>query len=317
MTHRQEVPAEGRRPPPESMRGRIGLGGAVFGCSLSSLRHFTMWSTRRPSRRRRRSSAVPPRCCRVHLRWSTTRSCCTRPPSRPTYAQQPEGGRGDDGDLRRAQHPGRLWPLSTASARTHDDVPDDPVTYAFPGVLLLIPLYGMMSSLKLVDTAARADHRRRDAGRPVCRVDAPGVLPDDPAGTGGSGGAGRGEPLEILTRMILPLAAPGVASVAIFAFITSWTEYIFASVLILSEANRTVPVGLAGIIGQYQVDWGLLLAGATATALPVLVLFRPRGAQFRRGPDRRCRQVTLSGGPSSRKAPSVGRPLPQVGSFRS
>ena len=60
---------------------------------------------------------------------------------------------------------------------------------------------------------------------------------------------------------------------AIYAYITSWTEYMFASVLIIGDLRRTVPVGLAGIIGQYQVDWGLLLAGATITTLPVLILF--------------------------------------------
>jgi len=54
----------------------------------------------------------------------------------------------------------------------------------------------------------------------------------------------------------------------------------FASILIISDANRTVPVGLAGIIGQYQVDWGLLLAGATVTTLPVLLLFGLVGRNF-------------------------------------
>jgi ABC-type glycerol-3-phosphate transport system permease component len=89
--------------------------------------------------------------------------------------------------------------------------------------------------------------------------------------------------LGIIVRIMLPLAAPGVASISIFAFITSWTEYIFASILIISEVNRTVPVGLAGIIGQYQVDWGLLLAGATVTTLPVLVLFGLVGRSFVEG----------------------------------
>ena len=88
---------------------------------------------------------------------------------------------------------------------------------------------------------------------------------------------------QTLIRVVLPLAAPGVASVAIFSFIMAWTEYMFASVLILSDANRPVPVGLAGIIGQYQVDWGLLLAGATVTMLPVLILFSLVGRYFVEG----------------------------------
>jgi multiple sugar transport system permease protein len=68
--------------------------------------------------------------------------------------------------------------------------------------------------------------------------------------------------------------------VAIFAFVTAWTEYVFASVLILSDARRPLPVGFAGIIGQYQVDWGLLLAGASLAILPVVVLFAAIGRWF-------------------------------------
>jgi ABC-type glycerol-3-phosphate transport system permease component len=83
-------------------------------------------------------------------------------------------------------------------------------------------------------------------------------------------GAGR---LQTMLRVMLPLAAPGIASIAIYAYLSSWTEYVFASILIISDVHRTVPVGLAGILGQYQVDWGLLLAGATVTTLPVLLLF--------------------------------------------
>jgi ABC-type glycerol-3-phosphate transport system permease component len=157
------------------------------------------------------------------------------------------------------------------------------VTYAFPGVLLLIPLYGMLSSLKLVDSllALVIVNVTFTAPFAVWMLQAFfGAIPDELEEAAALDGASR---LQTLVRVVLPLAAPGVASVAIFAFITSWTEYMFASVLILSDANRTVPVGLAGIIGQYQVDWGLLLAGATLTMLPVLILFSFVGRHFIEG----------------------------------
>ncbi len=89
-----------------------------------------------------------------------------------------------------------------------------------------------------------------------------------------------GPPLVILRRILLPLIAPGVGAVAVFAFVTAWTEYVFASVMILSDAKRTVPVGFSGIIGQYQVDWGLLLAGASLAILPVVILFAFIGRWF-------------------------------------
>jgi multiple sugar transport system permease protein len=157
------------------------------------------------------------------------------------------------------------------------------VTYAFPGVLLLIPLYGMLSSLNLVNSlvALVIVDVTFTAPFAVWMLQAFfGTIPDELEEAAALDGAGR---LQTLTRVVLPLAAPGIASVAIFAFIISWTEYMFASVLILSDANRTVPVGLAGIIGQYQVDWGLLLAGATLTMLPVLILFSLVGRNFIEG----------------------------------
>ena len=157
------------------------------------------------------------------------------------------------------------------------------VTYAFPGVLLLIPLYGMLSQLGLIDRllALIIINVTFTAPFAVWMLRAFfTTIPLELEEAAALDGATR---LQALMRIVLPLSAPGVASVAIFAFITSWTEYMFASVLILSDANRTVPVGLAGIIGQYQVDWGLLLAGATVTMLPVLFLFSLVGRSFVEG----------------------------------
>jgi len=157
------------------------------------------------------------------------------------------------------------------------------ITYAFPGVLLLVPLYQMMSALGLVDQLLALVIVDVTLASPfaVWMLQAFfRTIPQELEEAAALDGATR---LGIIVRIMLPLAAPGVASIAIFAFITSWTEYIFASILIISEANRTVPVGLAGIIGQYQVDWGLLLAGATVTTLPVLVLFGLVGRHFVEG----------------------------------
>ncbi len=157
------------------------------------------------------------------------------------------------------------------------------ITYAFPGVLLLIPLYGILSDVGLIDThwslivvnvtlaAPFATWMLQAFFRTIP------VELEEAAALDGASRAG------IIVRILLPLAAPGVASIAIFAFITSWTEYMFASVLIISDANRTLPVGLAGIIGQYQIDWGLLMAGATLTTLPVLILFALVGRNFVEG----------------------------------
>ena len=159
------------------------------------------------------------------------------------------------------------------------------VTYAFPTILLLIPIYMMLSATtpKLIDTpwALVIVNVTFAAPFAVWMLQAffKGI-PLELEEAAALDGAGR---IQTMVTIFLPLAAPGIASIAIYAFIFSWTEYMYASVLIISDQYRTLPVGLAGIIGQYQVDWGLLLAGAAITTLPVLILFSIVGRSFVQG----------------------------------
>ena len=154
------------------------------------------------------------------------------------------------------------------------------VAYAFPGILILIPLYGMMSQAGLIDTPAALVIVNVTFASPFAIWMMRSFFAAIPAELEEAALIDGASRLAILLRIMVPLAAPGIASVAIFAFIASWTEYLFASVLILSDANRTLPVGFAGIIGQYQIDWGLLLAGATLATVPVVLLFGIVGRWF-------------------------------------
>ena len=75
-----------------------------------------------------------------------------------------------------------------------------------------------------------------------------------------------------LVRIVMPMAASGIAAVAIWCIIGCWSELLFALIL-LNGGNRTVPVALSGLIGEHTTDQGLLLAAATVAALPPLILF--------------------------------------------
>jgi len=79
--------------------------------------------------------------------------------------------------------------------------------------------------------------------------------------------------LQSLRLIVLPLAWPGIMSVALFSLVVSWTDYTFALLIISSTANRTVPLALATMIGEFDMRWGEVLAGAALVTLPVLVLF--------------------------------------------
>jgi N,N'-diacetylchitobiose transport system permease protein len=75
-------------------------------------------------------------------------------------------------------------------------------------------------------------------------------------------------------KILLPLAAPGLVATSVFAFITSWNEYIFARVLLSDQGKQTLTVWLSYFLGSSRhTDWGALMAGSTLTAIPVLIFF--------------------------------------------
>jgi multiple sugar transport system permease protein len=80
-------------------------------------------------------------------------------------------------------------------------------------------------------------------------------------------------PVQALVRVVVPLAAPAVATIAILVFISAWNEFLFAFIFSRSNAVRTVPVGIVMFQGVFaQVPWGEISAAATIVTLPLIVL---------------------------------------------
>ncbi len=79
---------------------------------------------------------------------------------------------------------------------------------------------------------------------------------------------------QILTKIVLPLAVPGLISAGIFAFTLSWNEFIYALTFISSSENKTVPVGvLTELVRGDIYEWGALMSGALLGSLPVVILY--------------------------------------------
>ncbi len=80
--------------------------------------------------------------------------------------------------------------------------------------------------------------------------------------------------LQILRRITLPLAVPGLISAGIFAFTLSWNEFIYALAFISSSENKTVPVAiLTELVQGDAYHWGALMAGALLGSLPVAIFY--------------------------------------------
>jgi len=78
----------------------------------------------------------------------------------------------------------------------------------------------------------------------------------------------------VFLKILLPLMGPGLVATSVFAFITSWNEYIFARILLNDQAKQTITVWLSYFTGtDRNTDWGALMAASTLTALPVVVFF--------------------------------------------
>ena len=154
------------------------------------------------------------------------------------------------------------------------------VTYAFPGVILLVPIYLLFAKVNLLNSYFALIIVNVLFATPFAVWMLKAffkLIPKEIEEAAYIDGASR---YVVISRIIVPLAAPGIASVAIFCFIISWTEYLFASILISGDDLKTLPVGLAGIVGQYQIDWGFLLSGAVLASLPVIILFVFIGKYF-------------------------------------
>ena len=95
---------------------------------------------------------------------------------------------------------------------------------------------------------------------------------------------GASEPW-ILARIIFPLAKPALATVALFCFIWSWNEFLFALIYLQKTLLRTISVGIALLqsVPNFPPETNVIMAAATAVTLPVLLLFSFTQRQFIQG----------------------------------
>lgn len=79
--------------------------------------------------------------------------------------------------------------------------------------------------------------------------------------------------LGILFRITLPLSLPGLVAIIVYAFVTTWNEFIFALVFAEDYRVKTLPIGLAEFSTEFNTDWGAVMAASVIMTLPVAILF--------------------------------------------
>jgi putative chitobiose transport system permease protein len=78
---------------------------------------------------------------------------------------------------------------------------------------------------------------------------------------------------QVLTRVLVPLIFPTLATLAIFTFMASWGEFLWASILLSEPTHFTLPVGLVQLQGAFSANWRLIAAGTILAMLPILAFF--------------------------------------------
>src|SRR5437899_1748973 len=146
------------------------------------------------------------------------------------------------------------------------------MTTALPAIATVGPLYLTMRALGLRDTWGAVIIAHTSIALPLMlwlMARFLRALPRELEDAAFVDGAGR---LQALRHVVVPAAAPGIASAAVVTFLLSWNEFLFAYTFTATEASRTAPVALALFPGVFEIPWADVAAASVLTSAPPLLV---------------------------------------------
>ncbi len=147
------------------------------------------------------------------------------------------------------------------------------ITYLLPATLIFIPLYQTLTTLGLVNTYGALMLTYPTFLLPFATWVLIGYFRSIPVELEEAAMIDGANRFYAFWKIVLPLAAPALLAVGLFAFTTAWNEFLFAFVFITSESLRTLPIGLQSLVFGDILPWGMLMAASLLTAVPVAVLY--------------------------------------------
>jgi len=150
-----------------------------------------------------------------------------------------------------------------------------------PGQVAMLPLFLMLKPLGLINSygGAVVPTMASVFGIFLVRQFARGI-PDDLIEAARIDGASE---LRIFTTIIVPVLRPVVATLAIFAFLGAWNDFMWPLIVLTDDSLHTLPVALAGLSREHVQDNEMMMAGSVVTVLPVLLLFLALQRQYMEG----------------------------------
>ena len=147
------------------------------------------------------------------------------------------------------------------------------MTRMFPGILLCIPFYIIMKQILLIDSYVGLIMMYCSFTLPFAIWNTCAffnTIPWELEEAAMIDGCGR---LRSFFTVIVHVAKPGLFVTALFCFMSSWDEYMYASIFINTTLKKTIQVGMQDFVGQYSVDWGLLMSAVVISLIPLLFFF--------------------------------------------
>lgn len=146
-------------------------------------------------------------------------------------------------------------------------------TQMFPATMLLLPLYLMIAKLGLVNTFLGLGVFYVSTALPFCVWQMKGFYDTIPPALEEAARIDGCSRWESFTKVILPLATPGLVITALFSFMSAWSEYLVAAQVLQDSEMFTLPLGLKSFQASMSTQWGLYAAASLMVSLPVVVIF--------------------------------------------
>lgn len=147
------------------------------------------------------------------------------------------------------------------------------LTQMFPVAVLMVPMYEILSELRLIDSYLGLNLVYCSTAVPYCAWLLKGYFDTIPFEIDEAGRVDGPTPFGTFARPILPLAKPGLAVAAFYSLITAFGEVAFASTFILPDTKYTFAVGLRSFVSEHDAQRDLMAATAVLVAIPVSAFF--------------------------------------------
>lgn len=164
--------------------------------------------------------------------------------------------------LSRYRFIGRKWILFSLLA-----------TQMFPATMLMLPFFIILSKLHLIDSFAGLFIIYASSALPFCIWQMKAYYDTLPHELEEAAVLDGCRPWQVFLRIVLPVSSPALVITGLFSFMTAWSEYCIAAVVLQDPGLYTLPLGLKSFQASLSTQWGLYAAGALIVSLPAVIIF--------------------------------------------